>query len=255
MEIMNATMNATKAASDDIAKIVKTINEIAFQTNILALNAAVEAARAGGAGLGFAVVADEVRNLAQRSAQAAKETAAKIAGAISKTTQSVEISSKVGAVFNEIVTNARRVDELAAQVSGSSKDQRQGIDELNKAVGEIGKITQENAATAEEGAASAQELNSQAEVMRQSLDELIVLVGGIGAQNTESIASKPPRKFAMPGRDLTIQHTKNGHSAIDELPAKSRGTQDSPLFNGTSPIGAAFVGRFPHDDSFRDSEE
>ena len=112
MQSMSAAMDAIKVSSDDIAKIIKTIDEIAFQTNILALNAAVEAARAGEAGMGFAVVADEVRNLAQRSAQAAKETAAKIEGAINKTAQGVQINGKVAAALNDIVTKARQVDEL-----------------------------------------------------------------------------------------------------------------------------------------------
>jgi methyl-accepting chemotaxis protein len=107
MQAMSQAMQGIKTSSDDIAKIIKTIDEIAFQTNILALNAAVEAARAGEAGMGFAVVADEVRSLAQRSAQAAKETAAKIEGAIAKTTQGVEINVKVAQALHDIVTKAR----------------------------------------------------------------------------------------------------------------------------------------------------
>ena len=178
MQEMNTAMAAIKASSDDIAKIIKTIDEIAFQTNILALNAAVEAARAGEAGLGFAVVADEVRNLAQRSAQAAKETASKIEGAISKTAQGVALSSKVSQALNDIVTKARQVDELAAEVAGASREQTEGIVQINTAVGQMDKVTQSNAASAEESAAAAQELNAQAELMKQSVAELLRLVGG-----------------------------------------------------------------------------
>jgi methyl-accepting chemotaxis protein len=183
MHTMNDAMQATKKASDDVAQIVRTIDEIAFQTNILALNAAVEAARAGEAGMGFAVVAEEVRNLAQRSASAAKETAAKIERALAKTAQSVEISTKVGAAFDEIVANARQMDDLAAQVSIASQEQRQSIDELNRAVSDSEKVTQVSAAHAEQGAAAAQELHSQAEVMRQSLLELLALVEGSDNKN------------------------------------------------------------------------
>jgi len=178
MQTMSAAMEAIKVSSDDIAKIIKTIDEIAFQTNILALNAAVEAARAGEAGMGFAVVADEVRNLAQRSAQAAKETAAKIEGAITKTGQGVEISRKVSGTLNEIVTKARQVDELAAEVAGASREQTQGIGQVNTAVGQMDKVTQNNAANAEESAAAAAELNAQAEAMKRSVAELLKLVGG-----------------------------------------------------------------------------
>jgi methyl-accepting chemotaxis protein len=145
---MNTAMAAIKASSDDIAKIIKTIDEIAFQTNILALNAAVEAARAGEAGMGFAVVADEVRNLAQRSAQAAKETAAKIEGAIRTTAQGVTLSGKVAQALNDIVTKARQVDELAAEVAGASREQTQGITQINVAVGQMDKVIQSNAAGA-----------------------------------------------------------------------------------------------------------
>ncbi len=181
MQAMSAAMQAIKASSDDIAKIIKTIDEIAFQTNILALNAAVEAARAGEAGMGFAVVADEVRNLAQRSAQAAKETAAKIEGAIGNTTRGVDLSNKVAATLNDIVTKAREMDELAAEVAGASREQTHGITQINTAVGQMDKVTQSNAASAEESAAAAEELNSQADAMKQSVGELLRLVDGAKA--------------------------------------------------------------------------
>jgi len=137
MTAMSAAMGDIKQSSDDVAKIIKTIDEIAFQTNILALNAAVEAARAGEAGMGFAVVADEVRNLAQRSAQAAKETASRIEGAITKTAQGVQLSIKVSEALNEIVTKARQMDELAAGVASASSEQAQGIGQVNAAVGQM----------------------------------------------------------------------------------------------------------------------
>lgn len=178
MKTMGSAMEAIKVSSDDIAKIIKTIDEIAFQTNILALNAAVEAARAGEAGMGFAVVADEVRNLAQRCAQAAKETSGKIEGAIAKTGQGVEISSKVAQTLNEIVTKVRQVDELVTEVANASREQTDGIGQVNSAVGQMDQVTQNTAATAEESAAAAEELSAQAEIMTRSVAELLQLVGG-----------------------------------------------------------------------------
>jgi methyl-accepting chemotaxis protein len=223
MQVMNGAMEAIKTSSDDIAKIIKTIDEIAFQTNILALNAAVEAARAGEAGMGFAVVADEVRNLAQRSAQAAKETAAKIEGAMAKTTQGVEMSGKVAEALNDIVTKAKQMDELAAEVAGGSREQSQGITQVNTAVGQMDKVTQSNAASAEESAAAAQELNAQAATMKDSVNQLLKLVGG---QN-QVVASKPAAPVrtvreirapsVVPKQPTTIKGNGNGHAKGAEM--------------------------------------
>jgi methyl-accepting chemotaxis protein len=178
MQSMSVAMNAIKTSSDDIAKIIKTIDEIAFQTNILALNAAVEAARAGEAGAGFAVVADEVRNLAQRCAQAAKETATKIEDSVQKSTNGVEISAKVAKSLEEIVSKTRQVDELAGEVATASVEQSQGIEQVNTAVSQMDKVTQSNAANAEESASAAEELNAQAENLKETVNDLLTMVDG-----------------------------------------------------------------------------
>ena len=216
MQTMSLAMESIKVSSDDIAKIIKTIDEIAFQTNILALNAAVEAARAGEAGMGFAVVADEVRNLAQRSAQAAKETAAKIEGAITKTGQGVAISSKVAAALGEIVTKVRQVDELVAEVANATREQTEGITQINAAVGQMDKVTQSNAANAEETAAAAEELNAQAETMKQSVTELLQLVKGKGGTTAGQGASPIRQAKAMVKHIAPIKSRNgngNGHAA------------------------------------------
>jgi methyl-accepting chemotaxis protein len=178
MQAMSAAMNDIKMSSDDIAKIIKTIDEIAFQTNILALNAAVEAARAGEAGMGFAVVAEEVRNLAQRSAQAARETADKIEGAITKTGQGVQITEKVAKSLNEIVDKARQVDQLVAEVCTASREQSQGVHQITAAVAQMDKVVQSNAASAEESASAAADLNAQSFALREAVGDLLGLVGG-----------------------------------------------------------------------------
>jgi hypothetical protein len=212
MEALNAAMEAIKVSSDDIAKIIKTIDEIAFQTNILALNAAVEAARAGEAGMGFAVVADEVRNLAQRSAQAAKETAAKIEGAIGNTAQGVGISSKVTQTLNEIVIKARLVDELASEVANASREQTSGITQINTAVGQMDKVTQSNAANAEESAAAAQELTAQAELVQQAVGELIRLAGSAGTAPAMGPPQIKPGSFSASMKPASVRPlNRNGH--------------------------------------------
>jgi methyl-accepting chemotaxis protein len=237
MQAMSAAMEAIKVSSDDIAKIIKTIDEIAFQTNILALNAAVEAARAGEAGMGFAVVADEVRNLAQRSAQAAKETAGKIEGAITNAAQGVELSSKVADTLREIVTNARQVDELVAEVAGASREQTQGITQINTAVSQMDKVTQSNAASAEESAAAAEQLNAQAESMKGLVAELLRLVGGsddrgnlqtsVGQRVSQSRATVK-REHAH--RNSENQNGRNGsHIGKESVSLMPRQTRTSPI--------------------------
>ncbi|HLP77539.1 MAG TPA: methyl-accepting chemotaxis protein [Candidatus Paceibacterota bacterium] len=184
MRAMNAAMVAIQESSDDVAKIIKSINEIAFQTNILALNAAVEAARAGEAGMGFAVVADEVRNLARRSAQAARETEDKIKSSILRTTQGAEISAKVEAGLGNITGRIREMSELVAQVAGASNEQSQGISQINAAVSQMDKVTQTNASAAEESAAAVEELNQQAVAMKDSIRELLELVSGVADEGS-----------------------------------------------------------------------
>jgi len=176
MEQMKRAMDAIKASSNDISKIIKTIDEIAFQTNILALNAAVEAARAGSAGAGFAVVADEVRNLARRSADSARETASKIADAIQKSEDGVAISTKVAASLTEIVTKAREMDSLVAEIATASEEQSQGVGQINTAITQMDQVTQGNASSAEETASAAEELNAQSISLKEAVAELRRLV-------------------------------------------------------------------------------
>ena len=190
MTEMRSAMDAIKTSSSDIAKIIKTIDEIAFQTNILALNAAVEAARAGEAGAGFAVVAEEVRALAQRSANSAKETAEKIEVAIRNGDHGVVISSKVAQSLGVIVEKARKVDELVAEIATASQEQNQGIGQINTAVSQMDKVTQSNAASAEETAAAAEELNAQSVALKDAVASLQVLVGG-SRQAPAGLAAAP----------------------------------------------------------------
>ncbi|MBI5691804.1 MAG: hypothetical protein HZC55_17120 [Verrucomicrobia bacterium] len=195
MEEMKGAMDAIKQSSGEIAKIVKTIDEIAFQTNILALNAAVEAARAGEAGMGFAVVAEEVRNLAQRSAQAARDTAGKIEDSVRKSEHGVLISDKVARSLGDIVEKARRMDSVVAEIASASQEQTQGITQVNTAVSQMDKVTQANAGNAEETAAAAEELSAQAAAMQEATAELRQLVGvDRAAAPAAAVASARPVK-------------------------------------------------------------
>ena len=166
MSRMSSAINKIKSSSDSTAKIVKTIDEIAFQTNLLALNAAVEAARAGDAGKGFAVVAEEVRNLAMRSAEAAKNTANLIEDAVKNSENGVAINAEVLKNFHEIAEKTNKVSQVVAEIAAASEQQDEGISQVNKAVEQLNQVTQQNAANAEESASAAEEMSSQSEEMR-----------------------------------------------------------------------------------------
>jgi methyl-accepting chemotaxis protein/methyl-accepting chemotaxis protein-1 (serine sensor receptor) len=173
---MTVSMTEINASSENISRIIKTIDEIAFQTNILALNAAVEAARAGEAGMGFAVVADEVRSLAQRCARAAKDTAELIEQSIAR---SREGSGRLEQMARAVGANselAGKVSALSAEVNDGTESQARGIEQIAAAIAEMETVVQRTAASAEESASAAQELTAQADGLRHIVSDLKVLV-------------------------------------------------------------------------------
>ncbi len=181
---LTTSMHEVSTASQETAKIIKTIDEIAFQTNLLALNAAVEAARAGEAGAGFAVVADEVRALAMRAAEAAKNTANLIEGTVGKVKEGSELVDKTAEAFSQVTGSTGKVKELVAEISAASGEQAQGVDQINKAVNEMNSVTQQVAANAEESASASQQLTAQAGQMKGVVLDLQAVVGGSRANGT-----------------------------------------------------------------------
>jgi methyl-accepting chemotaxis protein len=226
MQRMGGAITKIKESSDATAKIVKTIDEIAFQTNLLALNAAVEAARAGEAGKGFAVVAEEVRNLAQRSAEAAKNTANMIEESVKNAEGGVRITEEVAKALAEIAEGNRKVNDLVAEIAAASGEQSKGIDQINLAVQQLDKVTQQTAANSEESASAAEELNSQATTLADTVSQFTLSSQNgrkRAAQRPKEPSSRngsrpaPAREQSAPERELVgAGASRNGQSRVSK---------------------------------------
>jgi len=254
LQQMVVAMGEINSSSDKISKIIKAIDEIAFQTNILALNAAVEAARAGEAGMGFAVVADEVRNLAQRCAQAAKDTATLIEESITKSRDGKVKVDQVAAAINAITEESSKVKVLVDEVHQGSQEQARGIEQIGKAIAQMEQVTQTAAANAEESASAAEELTALSETLTDVVERLSAMVGGGesttgGAKRLAGVRGKPARTH---GPAALPQHGPFG----SEHSAPRGSVAHKPLIGHPAETVVAKAGNgndgFPLEDDFKE---
>jgi methyl-accepting chemotaxis protein len=228
MKDMIVAMHDIKDSSSNIANIIKTLDEIAFQTNILALNAAVEAAREGESGAGFALVADEVRSLAHRSAEAASVTAEKIENSVKKSERGVELNERVAQNLKTIVEHTQQMDELVAQISDASIEQNRGVGLIRNSITNMDSVTQRNAAGAEETASSSKVLLVQSRTMENAIGDLVSVMNGTSSSKSRDTGFSAPQvqqssapvgannAFSIPQRGTGAPATTAANSNIDD---------------------------------------
>lgn len=231
MDRMSTAISEIKSSAAETSKIIKTIDEIAFQTNLLALNAAVEAARAGEAGKGFAVVAEEVRNLAKRSAEAARNTSELIEKSQENANNGVSVTEEVSTQLLAVQESSNRINTLISEITAASKEQAQGIEQVNIGVAEMDKVVQQNAADSEESASAAEELSSHAAEMERVVAELEVMAGSVGKNGNyrEKTEYSGPAKNRNDEYARNERHSSGGSRRQLEKPNKTHEHRDQVI--------------------------
>lgn len=221
MEKMKKSMEDISASGKEISNIVKTIDDIAFQTNLLSLNASVEAARAGEAGAGFAVVANEVRNLALRAAEAAKNTSQKVDGVLGKINDGSKLVEQSTNAFNEVAESSKKVAALTNEIVQSIKEQSIGISQINIAINEMDTVTEQNAATSEESASAAKNMHLQSQQLLDIVNQLTALVEGKSKKKGSEISTFRPSKNNFLSVHENYTNPKSKIMELNNLPLKA----------------------------------